>query len=96
VCVFIRFSDVWVEGRGVPIWVFLHVPMSDIDSTKNTDNRYSLPIFYLLSNKSDCHSTTCEAILHGYSGSGLGFYYAIQTIIHPQNFYAYSHEAING
>jgi len=27
--------------------VFLHVPMSDIDSTKNTDNRYSLPIFLL-------------------------------------------------
>jgi len=26
---------------------FLHVPMSDIDSTKNTDNQYSLP--FLLS-----------------------------------------------
>jgi len=24
--------------RGVPIWFFLHVPMSDIDSTKNTNN----------------------------------------------------------
>jgi len=34
--------------RGVPIWVFLHVPMSDIDSTKNIDNRYSLPIFLLV------------------------------------------------
>jgi len=34
--------------RGVLIWVFLHVPMSDIDSTKNTDNRYSLPIFLLV------------------------------------------------
>jgi len=34
--------------RGVPIWVFLHVPMSDIDSTKNTNNQYSLPIFLLV------------------------------------------------
>jgi len=24
--------------RGVPIWVFKHVPISDIDSTKKADN----------------------------------------------------------
>jgi len=27
---------------------FLYVPMSNIDSTKNTDNRYSLPVFLLV------------------------------------------------
>jgi len=73
--------------RGVQIWVFLHVPtMPDIDSTKNTDNRYSLPVFLLVIKQKDCPSTTCEAILHAYSGSGLGFYYVIQTIMHQKIF----------
>jgi len=40
-----EFTD--EDSRGVPIWVFLHVPMSD-NSTKNNDNRYSLPIFLLV------------------------------------------------
>jgi len=73
----------YIDTRGVPIWVLSHVPMSDIDSTKNTNNQYTPVVyryFYCYQTKSDCPSTTCKAILHAYSGSGLGFYYAIQTI----------------
>jgi len=74
-----------IFNRGVPIW-FLHVPMSDIDSTKNIDNQYSLPFLLVKVIALQQHVKLYSMPIVVYSG--LGFYYAIQTIIHPQNFYA--------
>jgi len=70
--------------------------MSDIDSTKNTDNRYSLLILLLVIKQKWLPFNNMWNYACAYSGNGLGFYYAIQTITHPQKFYVYSHEAING
>jgi len=65
--------------------------MSDIDSTKNTDNRYSTDIF--ISYQTKVIAFQQHVKLYS-SGSGLGFYYVIQTIMLPP--YAYSHETIKG